>query len=119
MASGPIGGWQRKGASLTSFHPSPLAAQAPQSRYRHWVAGIGVAALGLVLSFWLAQHQAASMAQIEEARFTQETRAFSDALGQRIAGHTEVVNGLRGLFTANPRLSRLDFERAASEMEVG
>jgi len=83
------------------------------------VAGIGVAALGLVLSLWLAQHQAASMAQIEEARFTQETRAFSDALSQRIAGHTEVVNGLRGLFTANPRLSRLDFERAASEMEVG
>ena len=59
------------------------------------------------------------MAQIEEARFTQETRAFSDALSQRIAGHTEVGNGLRGLFTANPRLSRLDFERAASEMEVG
>ena len=59
------------------------------------------------------------MAQIEEARFTQETRAFSDALSQRIAGHTEVVNGLRGLFTANPRLSRLDFERAASELEVG
>ena len=83
------------------------------------MAGIGVAALGLVLSLWLAQHQAASMAQIEEARFTQETRAFSDALSRRIAGHTEVVNGLRGLFTANPRLSRLDFERAASEMEVG
>ncbi|WP_238544120.1 EAL domain-containing protein [Acidovorax sp. KKS102] len=80
---------------------------------------MGVAALGLVLSLWLAQHQAASMAQIEEARFIQETRAFSDALSQRIAGHTEVVNGLRGLFTANPRLSRLDFERAASEMEVG
>jgi len=78
-----------------------------------------VAALGLVLSLWLAQRQAESMAQIEEARFTQETRAFSDALSQRIAGHTEVVNGLRGLFTANPRLSRLDFERAASEMEVG
>ena len=78
-----------------------------------------MAAVGLVLSLWLAQHQAASMAQIEEARFTQETRAFSDALSQRIAGHTEVVNGLRGLFTANPRLSRLDFERAASEMEVG
>jgi len=80
---------------------------------------MGVAVLGLVVSLWLAQHQAASMAQIEEARFTQETRAFAEALSQRIAGHTEVVNGLRGLFTANPRLSRLDFERAASEMEVG
>ncbi|WP_116749804.1 EAL domain-containing protein [Acidovorax sp. 99] len=80
---------------------------------------MGVAVLGLVVSLWLAQHQAASTAQIEEARFTQETRAFTEALSQRIAGHTEVVNGLRGLFTANPRLSRLDFERAASEMEVG
>ena len=36
--------------------------------------------MGLVLSLWLAQRQAESMAQIEEARFTQETRAFSDAL---------------------------------------
>ncbi|MDD2179091.1 EAL domain-containing protein [Acidovorax sp. D2M1] len=80
---------------------------------------MGVAVLGLVVSLWLVQHQAASMAQIEEARFTQETRAFTEALSQRIFGHTEVVNGLRGLFTANPHLSRLDFERAASEMEVG
>lgn len=119
MLCGRKSGGQRKGASLTSFSPSPLVAQALPSRYRHWAAGVGVAALGLVMSLWLAQHQAASMAQIEKARFTQETRAFSDALSQRIAGHTEVVNGLRGLFTANPRLSRLDFERAASEMEVG
>ncbi|PJI97503.1 diguanylate cyclase/phosphodiesterase with PAS/PAC and Chase sensor(s) [Acidovorax sp. 69] len=90
-----------------------------QGRYRHWLSGLGVAALGLALSLWLGWRQADSMAQIEEARFTQEARAFSEALSQRIAGHTEVVNGLRGLFTANPRLSRLDFERAASEMEVG
>jgi diguanylate cyclase (GGDEF)-like protein/PAS domain S-box-containing protein len=78
-----------------------------------------VAVLGLGLSLWLGTHQADSMAQIDQARFVQEARAFSDALGQRITGHTEVVNGLRGLFTANPHLSRLDFERAASEMEVG
>ncbi|RMA62206.1 diguanylate cyclase/phosphodiesterase with PAS/PAC and Chase sensor(s) [Acidovorax sp. 100] len=119
MVSGRLPGQQSKGTSLTSSTSSPLAALAPPSRYRHWVAGMGVAVLGLVVSLWLAQHQAASMAQIEEARFTQETRAFTEALSQRIAGHTEVVNGLRGLFTANPRLSRLDFERAASEMEVG
>ncbi|PVY93259.1 diguanylate cyclase/phosphodiesterase with PAS/PAC and Chase sensor(s) [Acidovorax sp. 99] len=119
MVSGRLPGQQSKGTSLTSSTASPLAALAPPSRYRHWVAGMGVAVLGLVVSLWLAQHQAASTAQIEEARFTQETRAFTEALSQRIAGHTEVVNGLRGLFTANPRLSRLDFERAASEMEVG
>ncbi|KZT16000.1 diguanylate cyclase [Acidovorax sp. GW101-3H11] len=80
---------------------------------------MGVAVLGLGLSLWLGAHQADSMAQIDEARFVQEARAFSDALSQRITGDTEVVNCLRGLFTANPHLSRLDFERAASEMEVG
>ncbi len=78
-----------------------------------------MAVLGLGLSLWLGAHQADSMAQIDEARFVQEARAFSDALSQRITGDTEVVNCLRGLFTANPHLSRLDFERAASEMEVG
>ena len=88
-------------------------------RYRHWVSGVAVAASGLVLSGLLGWHQAQATAEIEKARFTQETRAFTEALRQRLAGHTEVVNALRGLFTANPHLSRLDFERAASEMEVG
>ncbi len=83
------------------------------------MSGVGVAVLGLLLSWGFVQQQAESVAQIQQARFVQEARAFSETLSQRIAGHTEVVNGLRGLFTANPRLSRLDFERAASEIEVG
>ena len=83
------------------------------------MSGLGVAVLGLLLSGGLVKQQADSVAQIQQARFVQEARAFSDTLSQRIAGHTEVVNGLRGLFTANPQLSRLDFERAASEVEVG
>ena len=80
------------------------------------MSGLGVAVLGLLLSGGLVKQQADSVAQIQQARFVQEARAFSDTLSQRIAGHTEVVNGLRGLFTANPQLSRLDFERAASEV---
>ena len=83
------------------------------------MSGVGVAVLGLLLSWGFVQQQAESVAQIQQARFVQEARAFSETLSQRIAGHTEVVNGLRGLFTANPQLSRLDFERAASEIEVG
>ena len=63
--------------------------------------------LGLGLSLWLGTHQADSMAQIDQARFVQEARALSDALGQRITGHTEVVNGLRGLITANLSLSKV------------
>jgi len=112
-------GLPRKGAFLSS-HASLSLANLPQTgRYRHWLSGLAVAVLGLLLSWGLAQQQAESVAQVERARFVQEARAFADTLAQRIAGHTEVVLGLRGLFTANPQLSRLDFERAANEIEVG
>ncbi|KQO23434.1 EAL domain-containing protein [Acidovorax sp. Leaf78] len=87
--------------------------------YRHWLPGIGVATLGIALSLWLAWQQSQAVAQVGQARFVQEARSFADALGQRIEGHTEVVNGLRGLFTANPHLTRAEFERAASDLEVG
>ena len=85
----------------------------------HWLAGLGVAVLGVSLSVWVAWQQAESVALVGTARFMQESRGFADALGQRIEGHTEIVNGLRGLFTANPRLTRAEFERAAGDLEVG
>ena len=94
----------------------PLKRNGPA---RHWLAGLVVALLGVSLSVWLAAQQAASIAQVGTARFMQESRSFADALGQRIEGHTEIVNGLRGLFTANPRLTRAEFERAASDLDVG
>ncbi len=94
----------------------PLTRNGPA---RHWMAGLGVAVLGVSLSLWLAWQQAESVAQVGQARFMQESRGFADALGQRIEGHTEIVNGLRGLFTANPRLTRAEFERAAGDLEVG
>ena len=97
----------------------PIAELLQTARYRHWVSGVVVALLGLLITWGVVRQQAESVAQIQQARFMQEARAFSDSLSQRIAGHTEVVHGLRGLFTANPQLSRLDFERAASEFEVG
>ncbi|KRD55783.1 diguanylate cyclase [Acidovorax sp. Root275] len=96
-----------------------MAPLTQNGRYRHWMAGLSVAVLGVTMSLWLAWQQADSVAQVGRARFMQEARAFADALSQRIEGHTEVVNGLRGLFTANPHLTRLEFERAASDLEVG
>ncbi|MFT4241571.1 MAG: EAL domain-containing protein [Acidovorax sp.] len=90
----------------------------PERRW-HWLTGLGVAALGVALSLWLACQQADAVEQTDRARFAQEARAFADALAQRIDGHTEVVYGLRGLFTANPHLSRAEFDQAASEMEPG
>ena len=76
-------------------------------------------ALGLLLTAWLVVQQAGSVREMGQGRFVQEARSFSEALGQRISGNTEVVLALRSLFTANPMLSRLDFERVASEMDVG
>ena len=96
-----------------------MASLTPHGRYRHWLAGLGVAVLGVAVSLWLAWQQADSVALAGQTRFMQEARAFADALSQRIEGHTEVVNGLRGLFTANPHLTRAEFERAASDLEVG
>src|SRR3990167_8055386 len=85
-----------------------MAPLTQNGRYRHWMAGLGVAVLGVTVSLWLAWQQADSVAQVGRARFMQEARGFADALSQRIEGHTEVVNGLRGLFTANPHLTRLE-----------
>ena len=96
-----------------------MVSFSPQGRYSLWLAGLGVAALGIALALWLAWQQAHTVAQVGTERFQQEARAFADALGQRIEGHTEVVNGLRGLFIANPRLTRAEFERAASDLDVG
>ncbi|MBV7540308.1 EAL domain-containing protein [Acidovorax sp. sic0104] len=96
-----------------------MSSSTSKGSYRHWLSGVGVAALGIALSLWLAWQQAQAVAQVGQARFMQEARSFADALGQRIDGHTEVVNGLRGLFTANPRLTRAEFERAASDLDVG
>ena len=87
-------------------------------RHRHWLLGFAVAIAGLLTTLWLAQQQARSVATISEARFLQEARAFSDALAQRMATHTEIVNGLRSLFMVNPVLSRAEFERAARELDV-
>ncbi len=86
--------------------------------YRHWLPGLGVAVAGLLLSLGLALQQADAIHAVSNARFTQETRLFADALTQRIATHTEIVHGLRGLFSANPQLTRAEFDRVASELDI-
>ena len=96
-----------------------MAALTHTGRYRHWLTGLAVALLGVSLSAWLAWQQFQSLGGVERTRFIQEARAFSDALSQRIDGNTEVVYGLRGLFTVNPGLTRAEFDRVASSLDVG
>ena len=87
-------------------------------RYRHWLSGWAVAWVGLMTTYWLVQQQSQSVAMVQQTRFTQEARAFTDALGQRVAANTEIVYGLHNLFALNPQLERADFERVVSALDA-
>src|SRR3989344_5614871 len=64
--------------------PHAMAPLTQNGRYRHWMAGLGVAVLGVTVSLWLAWQQADSVAHVGRARFMQEARGFADAQSQRI-----------------------------------
>ena len=78
-----------------------------------------VVLLGLLASLLLYREQDARLTAIEQARFEQQATQVSQALQQRLANYTEVVYGLRGLFVANPALTRAQFQRAAEELAAG
>ncbi|RYF28654.1 MAG: EAL domain-containing protein [Comamonadaceae bacterium] len=80
--------------------------------------GLIVALVGAVASFALWQQQSASVEAMAGVRFTQEARSFSEALELRLGSHFELLNGLRSLFVIQPGLSRRDFERVASDLDL-
>ena len=87
-------------------------------RYRPWLAGCAVAVVGFIVSYWAVLQQRESVGIIEQTRFTQEAKAFTDALGQRVAANTEIVFGLHSLFSLNPSLGRADFDRVVTELDA-
>ena len=95
-------------------------ASAPASRpsFWHWLPGLAIALAGCAASYALWHQQHGSMVAIAQARFEQEARSFAEALERRVAAHADLLHGLRGLLTVNPRLRRGDFERVASELEL-
>ncbi|BEU96655.1 EAL domain-containing protein [Acidovorax sp. DW039] len=90
----------------------------PYGRYRHWLVGLAVALTGWAATYGLVEQQLRSVGMVEQTRFTQEARAFTDALEQRIAANTEIVYGLHNLFSLNPNLGRAEFERVVSELDA-
>lgn len=90
----------------------------PHGSYRHWLAGSAVALAGFAASYGIARQQMQSLGIIEQTRFTQEARAFTDALDQRVAANTEIVYGLHSLFSLNPSLGRAEFERVVTELDA-
>lgn len=87
-------------------------------RYRPWLAGCAVAVMGFIVSYWAVLQQRESLGIIEQTRFTHEAKAFTDALGQRVAANTEIVFGLHSLFSLNPSLGRADFDRVVTELDA-
>ncbi len=85
---------------------------------RHWLPGALVALAGLLASGALWHQQSASIKSIAEVRIGQEARSFAEALELRLGAHVELLNGLRGLFSMNPQLSRREFERVARDMDL-
>lgn len=96
-----------------------MALSLSTGRYRHWLPGLLVLGLGLMASLGVGWYQSSSVSAIEQARFDHQAQSFSEALGQRIATHTEVVRGVRNLFLANPALTRSEFERVVSGLSAG
>ncbi|MBS0293971.1 MAG: EAL domain-containing protein [Proteobacteria bacterium] len=85
---------------------------------RLWLPGMAVALAGCVVSYALWQQQRSSMDAIASLRVEQETRLFADALQRHMESHTDLLQGMRGLFTVNPQLRRGQFERVASELSL-
>ncbi|MDT8990467.1 CHASE domain-containing protein [Curvibacter sp. APW13] len=85
---------------------------------RPWAMATLVFAIGASASalwVWRAQGENAALAH---ARFVERADAFSEALAQRVDAYTDIAFGLRGLFLANPNLSRRDFVLAAQRLDI-
>ena len=84
----------------------------------HWIAGAIVLAFGLLATVAVYREQLLRQSVAEQERFDQLATEINLRLRARIAGYTEVVVGLRGLFIANPDLTREQFRRAAEELDA-
>ncbi len=87
-------------------------------RLPYWVPGALLVVIGLLFSTLLYFEQQRRLNAIEQSRFEQRASEINLALKRRLTGLTEVVYGLRGLFVANPNLTREQFDRAANELDA-
>ena len=84
----------------------------------HWLPGVGVAVVGCALTYGLVQQQHKANAGVAQLHFVDEVRASADAVAQRMVAYTEVVNGVRDLFSVNPYLAHSQFEQVVAARQV-
>ena len=84
----------------------------------HWLPGVGVAVVGCALTYGLVQQQHKANLGVAQLHFVDEVRASADAVAQRMVAYTEVVNGVRDLFSVNPYLAHSQFEQVVAARQV-
>ncbi len=78
-----------------------------------------VALLGLLGSYALWRHQQNSADAVAQMRIEQQATSYTQAIQRRLQSYLDVLSGMQGLLKLNPHLQRRDFERLASNMELG
>ncbi|MGP1683350.1 MAG: CHASE domain-containing protein, partial [Giesbergeria sp.] len=88
------------------------------SRVPYWLPSGVLVAVGLLFTGFLYFEQDRRLTAVEQSRFEQRATETSLAVKACLDRYTEVVFGLRGLFSSNPDLTRVQFERAAQELDA-
>lgn len=84
----------------------------------HWILGVGIAVLGLVLTTLFGLYQARSEDRAAQERFEQAANGAAQALQNRIHAYVEIAYGLRSLFMVQPGLGRREFSEAVSQLGI-
>ena len=77
-----------------------------------------MAVVGCALTYGLVQQQHKANLGVAQLHFVDEVRASADAVAQRMVAYTEVVNGVRDLFSVNPYLAHSQFEQVVAARQV-
>ncbi|AVS70743.1 bifunctional diguanylate cyclase/phosphodiesterase [Paracidovorax avenae] len=95
--------------------PSPIALRLP-ARFP-WL-GISAVLLALGVGAGLWQWQRTSVDAIAQARFERKASAATVALETHVGRYLGLLTGVRGLFIANPHLTRAEFDNALRELRL-
>ncbi|MBF9266390.1 bifunctional diguanylate cyclase/phosphodiesterase, partial [Paracidovorax cattleyae] len=95
--------------------PLPLALRLP-SRFP-WL-GIPAALLALGVGAGLWQWQRTAADSIAQERFQRNASEATTALETHVGRYLGLLTGVRGLFVANPRLTRAEFDNALRELRL-
>ncbi|MBI5819414.1 MAG: PAS domain S-box protein, partial [Verrucomicrobia bacterium] len=84
----------------------------------HSATAVGVLAIGLLLSAAASYRAANEVARDAKANFELAVAAAEDGIERRIQANTDVLHGVRGLFSASESVSRVAFRRYVTSLSL-